>query len=566
MANYYDWNQAIYQYITDGLSAGSRIFISTDDEALVNVGRLLNPPLPRSERVSDFLRAVRARYVFRNSVRNISPLGDEANKVPNYLSLLTATVLAAYRMAEDGEISQTNYFARLKEVLGISSDDRRPNNFEAGVEDVLWQHWARWLTSKGYLPTAEPGEGSWKYISYPISQTLLRQADRETLWRHFTTRRWSRNLDEGVIITRVLREKQSLSSHLISLLSDQTMRLARKQGLYQAIYDVYDLWTNSGAGGKGDYRQVVNAGQARNVSSGLYRTFNRFRGESEYALFPQQPRHVRLENTRITYNGLTYDLIPIRPGWCQPLWNISATDLDHGLKIAIDGTDELDKLVLSSRNFWILTPDPDDRDSGIYASWDKPNVGTPFIILCKPTLKKQLEHLKAQGLVYWLADPLPIWEGEQWLEYEDVMVISDGWGAVIFDNDDLLESLQPSNSLGIGISGGLRVGPVGWLVGYGPTVTINTFDKWANLTLIELVSEQELLSYHGVKTNEPFALDWPSKAGSYLLRISTGTSEAERTVTLCDWENLSLVELDHFPQLTIITNIISGALVVDEYK
>lgn len=566
MANYYDWNQAIYQQVTAGLQPGSRVFLSIDDEALVNAGRLLDPAPPRSDRVADFLRAVRARHALGNSVRNISPLGDEANKVPNYLSFLTATVLAAYRMAEDEEISQTNYFTRFKEVLGISSGGRRPDGFEPGVEDTLWQHWANWLTLRGYLPSAERGEGPWTYINYPISQTLLRQADRETLWRHFTNRRWSRNLDEGVVVARVLREQKYLSSHLNSLLSDQSMRPARKQGLYKAIYDVYDLWTNSGAGGAGDYRQVVSAGQARNLVAGLYRTFNYFSGEPEYALFPQQPRGLQVEHAQVEYKGRTYRLTPTRPGWYQPLWDVSAADLIHGLRIAIEAAEELENLVLPRRNFWILTPDPDDPTSGVCASWGKPAIGTPFIILCRPELQAQLEELKTQGLIQWRTDPLPVWAGESWLEFEDVMVVSDGWGAVIFENDDLLESLQPSRSVGISFSSGLRVRQGGWLVDYGPEVTVHSFSNQADLVVVDPLTEQEVETLQDVRTNEPINLAWPLRAGSYFLRVTTATGEAERTITLHNWDSLLPAVLDNFPKISIGSGKVSGALVEGEQQ
>lgn len=559
MANYYDWNQAIYQYITAGLPTGSRVFLSIDDETLVDAGRLLDPTPPRSERVADFLRAVRARYVVRNKVHNIYPLGSETNKVPGYLSFLAATVLAAYRMGEDEDISQTNYFTRLKEVLGFFGDKRRPEGFEAGVEDRLWQHWAIWLTYHSYLPSAEAGEGSQKYISYPISQALLRQADRESLWRHYTERRWSRNLDESVVVARVLRDKQYLSTHLNKLFSDQTMRLARRQGLHQAIYELYDRWTNSGAGG--DYRTVVSTGQVRNLVAGLYRTFNHIYGTPEYAIFPQQARRLQVEHAQVTYNNCTYDLIPERSGWYQPLWDISATELTYGLKIKIEGTEELDKLVLPTRDFWILTPDPDDPESGIYASWDKPRLGLPFIILCKQSLQPQLEQLKSQELINWRNDPLPVWDNEPWLEYEGVMVVAEGWGGVFLDNDDLRESLQPGATLGVSLSGGLRVGQSGWLVGYGPAVIIHAFDSQADLTLLDPFSNQELVIQKELKTRERFNLNWPSKAGSYRLYVSAGVEEVERFVTLLDWDSLTPIALDNYPQVSIAAGVISGALI-----
>src|SRR5687767_12691416 len=220
MASYQDWNSAIYQHITTGLPTGARIFLSIDDEALVSAGRLLDPVLPRSERVKDFLQAVRKQFVFGNRIRNIFPTDDKANTVPGYISFLAVTVLAANRMAESEEVSQTNYFIRLKEVLEIHSDSHRPPGFEPGAEELIWKHLASWLISKGYLHSAQPGEGARKYVNYPISQTLLRQADREGLWRHFTNRRWSRNLDEDVVVTRVMREKQYLPNHVQGLLSD----------------------------------------------------------------------------------------------------------------------------------------------------------------------------------------------------------------------------------------------------------------------------------------------------------------------------------------------------------
>lgn len=561
MSNYQDWNLALYQHITTGLPTGSRIFLSIDDEALVSAGRLLDPVLPRSERVTDFLQAVRKQFVFDNRVRNIFPDDDIANTVPGYLSFLAATVLAAYRMAESEEVSQTNYFMRLKEVLEIYSDSHRPPGLESGTEALMWKDWASWLISKGYLHSAQPGEGARKYVNYPISQTLLRQADREGLWRHFTNRHWSRNLDEDVVVTRVIREKQYLANHLQSLLSDDSMRPARKQGLFQAIYDVYDLWTNSGAGGKQDYRQVVSNGQARNLVGGLYRTFNHFRGEPEYALFPQQARHLQVEHAQLTHNEEHYYLTPLRPGWYQPFGKITAADLNNGLRIPIDCSEELDKLVLAHRDFWILTPDPTDPNSGIYASWGKPAIGSPFIILCHQELQVQLEQLRNQGLIQWKSDPLPVWNNEAWLEFEDVMVISDGWGAVIFENNDLLESLQPGTPVGISLSGGLRTEQGGWLVSYGPAVTINTFEMRAELTILDPLTERELLSYQDVQTNEPFHIDWPSRVGNYLLRATTRSGESERVVTLYDWEDLIPAKLDAYGQISVAEEIVSGAFI-----
>ena len=41
--------------------------------------------------------------------------------------------------------------------------------------------WNAFVSSVGCLPTARAGEGPWKFISYPISQTLLREGDKDRL-------------------------------------------------------------------------------------------------------------------------------------------------------------------------------------------------------------------------------------------------------------------------------------------------------------------------------------------------------------------------------------------------
>lgn len=563
MANYYDWNQAIYHYITDGLPLGSRIFLSIDDDALIGAGRFLNPAPPREQRIEDFIRAIRARYVSKDSVRNFSPIGDEFNKVPPYLSFLAATVLAAYRMGENEEVSSTNYFTRLNQVLGYPSKHGRPEGLEAGIEDILWQHWANWLTQKGYLPSARPGVGSQKYVSYPISQTLLREADKEHLWHHFTNRKWPLNLDENIVSARVWQDRHHLVRHLTHLLEEK-VDSARQEGLHQAIYDVYDLWASSES--RSTYKMTSATGGVRNLSAGLYRTFNYIYGEPEYAILPQQPRRVRVEHAQVFYEGQHYPLILERPGWYRPLWDVTAQTLNNGLEIEVEGAEELHKLVLPTRDFWILTPDPNEPDSGIYASWGKPSLGTSSIILCKESLQSQLNHLKAEGFINWRDDPIPIWNDKTWLEYRDVMVVSEGWGGVSLENDDLLQSLKPKSLLGVSFEGGIRVRQDGgWLVGYGPEITIHSFYSEANLTLIDPSSNENIFIRENLKTDSSLYIDWPKKASIYILRITSGANAPlERSFALVDWDKLSPAIIEDYPKVSIGVGTISGALVEKE--
>ena len=560
MADFYEWNQAIYRYVTDGLPMGARVFLSIDEEALIGASHFLDSVPSTPECVDDFLQAVRVRYITGNRIQHIRPIGNEYDKVPRYLSFLAATVLAAYKMEEDEDVSSTNYFRRLNQILGFSNRQRRPRGMMSGIEDKLWRHWANWLIHKGYLPSAKGGEGSYRYINYPISQTLLRKADRKSLRGHFAERNWPKNLDEDTVTIRVLRDRHYLIRHLTRLLGDQEMSPIRREGLYQAIYNVYDLWANH----EPEFRDQAYFAtpKVRNVSAGLYRTVDYIYNEPEYAIFPRRPQQLRNEQATIAHDGQTYTLIPEYPRWYRPLWDVSAQHLDSGLEVAIKNVEGLNKLIFQTSDFWILTPEPDDPDSGIHASWGKPDIGTPFIILCKETLNQQLAQLRIAGLIDWHDQPFRVWEDDVWLEYRDVMVISSNWEGIHLGNSELTERLQPKTSLGISFRGGIRAQhKQGWFVEYGPEVTIHSVYREADLMLFDPISEEQILK-ETLETNGPIEINWPNQAGSYILQVNAGDHSApEGSIVFVQWKSIQPALVKDYPKVDVGTNSISGALV-----
>jgi hypothetical protein len=181
MASYDQWNDAIIEYFTSNVEPGAPVFLSLDDEVVgtINVG---------SERsddaaVQDFVDAVRGQWVKGRRV----DLGLAARKdrkgVPRCAGFLAAMVLAASRMAVDDDqmIDDSNYFARLREILGIEGLGRPQGLLPAGIEEGMWLTWSKWLRGSGLVSTAVKGEGPWAFISYPISQTILREGDKQRL-------------------------------------------------------------------------------------------------------------------------------------------------------------------------------------------------------------------------------------------------------------------------------------------------------------------------------------------------------------------------------------------------
>ncbi|MFI1160498.1 hypothetical protein [Streptomyces sioyaensis] len=106
---------------------------------------------------------------------------------PPVLPLLATSVLAASKMAAEGDISASNYYERLAEVFCAGSRERA--NLRAYFSPVarMWETLDVWLESCG-------GERGFSTISrdshltrigYPMSQALLREQDRRILTTFF---------------------------------------------------------------------------------------------------------------------------------------------------------------------------------------------------------------------------------------------------------------------------------------------------------------------------------------------------------------------------------------------
>lgn len=109
-----------------------------------------------------------------------------------------------------------------------------------------------------------------------------------------------------------------------------------------------------------------------------------FLGEVKYYLYLKQQRGRELDFLQINYQNNKQELRKDRQGWFLPIGNpINNEHLDNGLRLTITSEYELEKLIFPARDFWILVPDPDEPESGIYASWGTPELGQQFIIVCK---------------------------------------------------------------------------------------------------------------------------------------------------------------------------------------
>lgn len=100
---------------------------------------------------------------------------------PPFTGLLVALSFAAEKMRGDGQFSATNYYERLFEVLDLKDDGLKNKlRFHARSTRLFWRELNHWLTENDFelgRPTARQ-VNSWAYVSYALSQALVREEER----------------------------------------------------------------------------------------------------------------------------------------------------------------------------------------------------------------------------------------------------------------------------------------------------------------------------------------------------------------------------------------------------
>jgi hypothetical protein len=548
MANYQQWNQAIASYFTSGIPRGTRVHRSVDDDICDRIGEAYGLDLSANTWIDDFLLAVRNKVSFEERI-DLSGLGEYDPKgYPQGIAFLATTVLAAYRMADDEEINDTNYFQRFKEILTISTGKGRPPGLKVGSEEPLWQEWNRWLMRQGFLPSAKAGSGRrYKYINYPISQSLLRRADKDRLRRLFNEKQWKKDWDGMTLLANIRREASRLSQHLKQLLEDRQ----RYEAIAESIHEVYQQWL--------EYPEISVTSQNREISTrsrylfaGLYRTEDLFLGKIDYYLYPKQQRGGQLASISIQQGDKCEPLREERLGWYFPLeYPLNASELDRGARYEITGNANLDSLILPQRDFWILIPDPDNPDAGVYASWETPPLGTAFILLCKQELLSDLQRLRDEKLIEWSGEPIPSFENSDWVEIDQCMVISQAWDVVSIHNSELKDALQPIVRLFISLSGGLRVPQQNaWLEEYPPEITVFGFAPSTELKVTRISDNNEIYSAT-VETNQKIPPIVFPCAGDYRLEAMAGSAFSEKFVRILPWSELAIAPYKHYEHLDL---------------
>ncbi|MBP0026958.1 hypothetical protein [Roseofilum sp. Guam] len=545
MLTYEDWNRALADYFLQGVARGTRVYLSVDDTVLDLIAQqyFSIQPCKRSW-YEDFIAVVRDRVVKGDRIMLERIEGNDSARIPNCVAFLGICVLAAYNMATDEDITDTNYFKRLRAVLQLPTFDDaphlketspRPRGMEAGKEEPLWKTWNKWLLKKDYLPSARAGSSRRKkYTNYPISQCLLRHGDCDRLERYFYEQQWTSSVDAQTLFSRLRGNNLTFPEYLRNLIKKPGERY---EVLMDAIHQLHQQWVEDGC--PEPDRSTQQRKPSSTLFAGLYRSEED--DEIEYYLYPKQQRGQSYEEIQVQFQGEQQELESDRPGWYLPLGSpLTSQDLNRGIRCPITQSEFLKTLQLPTRDFWLLVPDPDDPDTGVYGSWGTPELGTPFILLCKQSLLKDLNHLKNEQLVNWEEQSFAFGEEQDWQELSNFMVLSQAWDAVFINNWELKDALQPKVSLSISFSGGLRAPhQKSWLSGYPPQITVFGFMPEVDLEIFRWPDEQCIAEPKTLLTNQPQELYLPDQ-GTYLIRASSNSDIREQMIKIISWDDLEL--------------------------
>ncbi len=560
MATYDDWNSAIADAFTKGIPLGAPVYLAIDDEELATMGAAAfgADESGQDRWTEDFCLALRTKVVGTGEVQILRLRSQRTSgEAPHCVAFLAAMVLAASRMAEGAEFSELNYFTHLRDILGVaepSGQSNRPAGLPRGEEEPLWLEWNDWLSRQGLLPTAGRGpEGPRKYINYPLSQVLLRKADRQHLDDVFDKRTGSIPLHcDPQTLAAIIEAQRWPTAHLRELMEREGLRRAVAQ---DAVFEEYELWKANSPS-----TESSSKGGARPLMAGLFRDEDPIMGTVSYRLLPRMRRgRDTAARPAMEQDGEAHQLRPMREGWYEPTGAISEQILRHGARYLLSGLPGIDAVELPQRSFWMLVPEPDDPESGLFASWGPPRLGEPFILLARHSLTRDLQLLKDEGLVHWDGEPRDTLPG--WAELHGFLAVSEAWDGVHTENLQLFLELRPRGTLSISVFGGLRSPSGAWLEGYGPQVVVHGFEGSGEVVVSSEagVGSDLRVSFH---VNQPVeGLGWDRK-GTFLLRAETdGERSDARLVRIESWDQLRRRRTDS-PETQIFGfTVISGATV-----
>lgn len=186
-------NNAVNEVFFDGRYQGKYVYLDLDvdqsDEIANKIGCEVDElAMLIGEAVLSTLN-LRGRKAYLIHVKSArSWLNGNRQIPPPFTTLLLCLSMAAEKMRYDGNYSASNYYFRLFETLNITIPEHQKVLRNSGHSTVyLWHLLNSWLIENDYsygIPTAKK-INSWRFVSYAISQSLVRENEKEKFRQMF---------------------------------------------------------------------------------------------------------------------------------------------------------------------------------------------------------------------------------------------------------------------------------------------------------------------------------------------------------------------------------------------
>lgn len=261
-------------------------------------------------------------------------------------------------------------------------------------------------------------------------------------------------------------------------------------------------------------------------------------------LYPRQQRGRSLSSISVQRNGNSYPLQEDRVGWFLPVGEpLSSQDISEGKIYQINPSEQIERLNLPSRDFWILVPDPDNPESGVYASWSSPKLGEQFIILFREPLLRDLQILRDENLIQWDGDRdncyTPFGDNSDWREIYQCQILSQAWDGVFLESKELKDALQPTTKLSISLSGGLKVPKINsWIIGHPPQITIYAFHPSIKIE-VRNIQDKVVIPNESYPSNTALPIDLPP-TGEFMICANCLGQSGQRLVKIVGWESIDM--------------------------
>lgn len=198
---YLRWNGAICATVFTEEQSGRPVYLDMDDDVLDKVA--VHLPFSVENARADLARTVRTTLSFSSPAQVFRKHLDELRRwradsssdtvghqyePPPVVALLAVFTLAAEDMGGDSGNSPNDYYTPLFSILGVTAEEEKGRLTKAYRDDAerLWQGLNDWLTrtdGRHGIPTAF--SLTHRYIGLPLSQALVRTADRRHLTQMF---------------------------------------------------------------------------------------------------------------------------------------------------------------------------------------------------------------------------------------------------------------------------------------------------------------------------------------------------------------------------------------------